>query len=149
MAKTTYQTIASARLVSSASFRYGFKQGHNRSMFRDRQPVSYPSFVPPEARELTEATSTALLQNLKCQAIATPLSSQPILTTYARKGSGGTPILLLHGFDSSALEFRRLLPHLAAETETWAVDLLGFGFTERPPELSYRVQAIRSHKKNG
>ncbi len=36
------------------------------------------------------------------------------------------PILLLHGFDSSLLEFRRLFPRLAAGgAEVWAVDLAG------------------------
>jgi hypothetical protein len=34
--------------------------------------------------------------------------------------SNATPILLLHGFDSSLLEFRRLLPLLATQHETWA-----------------------------
>ena len=35
-------------------------------------------------------------------------------------------MLLLHSFDSSLLEFRRLFPRLAAAgAETWAVDLAG------------------------
>ena len=43
----------------------------------------------------------------------------------------GTPILLLHGFDSSALEFRRLLPLLAkAGFAPYAVDAAGW---VRPP----------------
>jgi len=37
---------------------------------------------------------------------------------------------LLHGFDSSCLEYRRLFPLLAERAETWAVDLLGWGFTD-------------------
>ena len=105
----------------------------------------FPSFIPPEAQGLTEPTSIALLQNLKRQAITTPLSKQTIQTTTVHQGSGGTPILLLHGFDSSVLEFRRLLPLLAAENETWAMDLLGFGFTERLPEIGYGSQAILTH----
>jgi pimeloyl-ACP methyl ester carboxylesterase len=40
------------------------------------------------------------------------------------------PIMLIHGFDSSCLEFRRLGPKLAAEgVDVYAVDVLGFGFT--------------------
>ena len=40
------------------------------------------------------------------------------------------PVLLLHGFDSSSLEFRRLLPLLEKKLETWAVDLVGWGFSD-------------------
>lgn len=41
------------------------------------------------------------------------------------------PIILVHGFDSSCMEYRRLGPLLAAEGfDTYAVDLLGWGFTQ-------------------
>ena len=39
-------------------------------------------------------------------------------------GPDSTPIVMLHGFDSSSLEFRRLYPLLAAAAPTWAVDLV-------------------------
>lgn len=35
------------------------------------------------------------------------------------------PIMLLHGFDSNALEFRNIYPYLSQETDTYAVDLIG------------------------
>ena len=38
--------------------------------------------------------------------------------------------MLLHGFDSSVLEMRRLHPLLARQREAWAVDLVGWGFTD-------------------
>lgn len=103
------------------------------------------NFLPSDIVQLTESTSIALAQSIEQILITTPLSPQPILTTYVRQGSGSTPILLLHGFDSSVLEFRRLLPNLAAENETWAVDLLGFGFTERLPEIPISPAAIKTH----
>lgn len=105
----------------------------------------FPSFIPPEAASLTESTSIALAQKIQIEPIATPLTPQPIPTTYVRQGSGGTPILLLHGFDSSVLEFRRLFPLLAEQNETWAVDLLGFGFTDRFFDLSFAPEAIKTH----
>lgn len=46
-------------------------------------------------------------------------------------GRSEIPILLLHGFDSSIFEFRRLMPQLAQLHPTFAIDLLGFGFTDR------------------
>ncbi|HEY9708947.1 MAG TPA: alpha/beta hydrolase [Oculatellaceae cyanobacterium] len=103
------------------------------------------SFLPSEIAQLTESTSIALAQSIEQVSITTPLNPQPIATTYVRQGSGGTPILLLHGFDSSVFEFRRLLPLLARENETWAVDLLGFGFTERLTEIPFSPTAIKTH----
>jgi pimeloyl-ACP methyl ester carboxylesterase len=94
---------------------------------------------------LTESASIALAQSIQGEEIVTPLSNQPITTAYVNQGTGGTPILLIHGFDSSVLEFRRLIPLLAAENATWAVDLCGFGFTNRLPHLAYSPVAIKTH----
>ncbi|MDH6061359.1 alpha/beta hydrolase [Chrysosporum bergii ANA360D] len=105
----------------------------------------YPSFLPPTVGQLTESTSIALAQSIHSQAIATPLINQSITTTYVQQGSGGVPILLIHGFDSSLLEFRRLVPLLAGNQETWAVDLLGFGFTQRIADLKFSPITIKTH----
>ena len=105
----------------------------------------FPTFLPLTVQKLTEATSITLAQNIKCEAILTPLREKPIETAYVCQGSGGTPILLIHGFDSSILEFRRLLPLLATEQQTWAVDILGFGFTERATEFKLTRSEIATH----
>ena len=105
----------------------------------------FPSFIPAEAKNLTEETSIELVAKIKAESIPTILNPETITTTYVQEGSGGTPILLLHGFDSSVLEFRRLLPLLAQKKETWAVDLLGFGFTERQTEILFDPLAIKTH----
>jgi pimeloyl-ACP methyl ester carboxylesterase len=96
-------------------------------------------------RQLTESTSVTLAQSIKQIAIATPLSTQPIVTTYVQKGNSGTPLLLIHGFDSSVLEYRRLLPLVAEKHQTWAVDLLGFGFTNRPTGIRFSTAEIKTH----
>ncbi len=71
--------------------------------------------------------------------------ARAIVTTYVRQGTEQPSLLLLHGFDSSLLEFRRLLPLLSAQFRTWAVDLLGFGFTERPNAIAISPKVIREH----
>lgn len=63
------------------------------------------------------------------------VSPTPIGTNFAEtetKGKkGDDPILMLHGFDSSLLEFRRLLPKLGElGADAYAVDVLGWGFTD-------------------
>jgi pimeloyl-ACP methyl ester carboxylesterase len=105
----------------------------------------FPSYIPAEASNLTEAQSIALTKQIKQVAIPTPLSKEDVATTYVHQGSGGTPILLIHGFDSSLLEFRRLFPLLAAQQSTYAVDLLGFGFTQRNLEIPLNPENIQTH----
>ncbi|WP_374112672.1 alpha/beta fold hydrolase [Gordonia sp. C13] len=46
---------------------------------------------------------------------------------YVSAGSGGSPILLVHGFPESWWTFRRLIPLLAKGHQVFAVDLRGFG----------------------
>lgn len=94
---------------------------------------------------MTEATSIALAESLQWAQVHTSLMGDEIATAYVCQGQELPPILLLHGFDSSAMEFRRLFPHLAKQAQTWAVDLLGFGFTERPDGLEISTGAIQQH----
>lgn len=105
----------------------------------------FANFLPAQIQQLTESTSIDLAQAIARQDILTPLNPQPIATTYVHQGKGGTPILLLHGFDSSIFEFRRLFPKLAEYQETWAVDLLGFGFTNRISQITFNASAITTH----
>jgi pimeloyl-ACP methyl ester carboxylesterase len=94
---------------------------------------------------LTESTSLSMVAAIESDSIPVPFQSEGIATTYVQQGTGSPPILLLHGFDSSVLEFRRLMPLLAQQTQTWAVDLLGFGFTERPNHLDVSPASIETH----
>ena len=57
----------------------------------------------------------------------------------------GTPLLLLHGFDSSFLEYRRLAPLLADRFQLFIPDLFGFGFSPRPLGLDYGPEPVLRH----
>ncbi|PZV06919.1 MAG: 2-hydroxy-6-oxohepta-2,4-dienoate hydrolase [Leptolyngbya sp.] len=103
------------------------------------------SVLPRAAAGLSESTSVDLAARVQLAAVKTPLMEPPIPTAYvaAEDGDSDPPLLLIHGFDSSLFEFRRLLPLLAPRA--WAVDLLGFGFSDRTfsPDLS--PGAIKLH----
>ena len=63
--------------------------------------------------------------------------------------NGNLPLILIHGFDSSSLEYRRLGPRLAAMgIDTYAVDILGWGFTQLENVSSFsakaKVETLRS-----
>ncbi len=52
-------------------------------------------------------------------------------------GGEGPPLLCLHGFDSSFLEFRRIYPLLKNKFKLIIPDLLGFGFSPRISNINY------------
>jgi len=54
----------------------------------------------------------------------------------------GVPILFLHGFDSSLLEFRRIFPYLKNHFQLIIPDLLGFGFSPRIFNNQYNPENI-------
>ena len=60
-------------------------------------------------------------------------------------GGKGQPILLLHGFDSSFLEFRRIYKSLKRNFQVIIPDLLGFGFSPRCATNEYNSSKIISH----
>ncbi len=58
---------------------------------------------------------------------------------YREAGPANAPVvILLHGFPTSSLQYRNLIPLLADRHRVIAPDLPGFGFTEVPPERQYR-----------
>ena len=60
-------------------------------------------------------------------------------------GGKGQPILLLHGFDSSFLEFRRVYQSLKRNYKVIIPDLFGFGFCPRDPSMEINPSKIISH----
>jgi len=120
---------------------------------------------------LTETTSRNLAQRLTIVPVA--MGSGTVATATVCGGYHSpavAPLVCLHGFDSSLLEFRRLLPALeqrlsAAQLNSenqvnnsqpeldstakvgniWLLDLLGFGFTERPLDLAITPETIKTH----
>ena len=47
------------------------------------------------------------------------------------------PILLIHGFLGSSYDFSRVMPDLAKDRPVIAVDLAGFGLSDKSPDLDY------------
>ena len=57
----------------------------------------------------------------------------------------GEPLLLLHGFDSSFLEYRRIAPLLCSRFQLFIPDLFGFGFSPRPSAADYGREPVLRH----
>lgn len=59
-----------------------------------------------------------------------------------RSGFGGSPVVLLHGFGTSAFLWRRIAPELAVTGCTaFACDLFGYGASDRPSDASFGIRA--------
>jgi len=100
-------------------------------------------FTEPAARTAAAAVQSCAL-TLPAEFARAPLESSFISTGVAAQ-PGVPPVVLLHSFDSSCLEFRRVMPLLAAaQIEAYALDILGWGFTETAG-CSVSVDAKRAH----
>jgi pimeloyl-ACP methyl ester carboxylesterase len=59
-----------------------------------------------------------------------------------RYGHGGAPILLVHGFGTSSFLWRNVAPDIALANRTaFAVDLFGYGESDRPFDADYGIAA--------
>ena len=114
----------------------------------------FAHFLPSSVAEIQDAGAIDLLQTIQRRTVEVPFQQglTALSTAYvhfAPQSSslyrGTVPILLLHGFDSSLLEFRRLLPFLSGGSDVWAIDLFGSGFTEHPAAISVNPGSIRQH----
>ena len=109
--------------------------------------------LPEAAAGLTEATSVAIAQQIQWVPIKLPknlVETGSLLTSYVCWGDlrgDRAPVLLLPGFDSSLLEFRRLVPLLAEACQVYAMDLAGFGFCDRTVLSSVNPVLVKQHLK--
>mmetsp|Transcript_26477 Transcript_26477/g.82440 ORF Transcript_26477/g.82440 Transcript_26477/m.82440 type:complete len:330 (-) Transcript_26477:22-1011(-) len=105
-----------------------------------------PAVTAPIASKLAEVQEPAARALAEAyEVVDLPSSRTTFVRTAAARdgGAASPPLVLLHGFDSSALEFRRLLPALEARgVAAYALDVAGWGLTE-PGDAGVSVEAKR------
>jgi len=57
-------------------------------------------------------------------------------SVYVEQSGRGEPVLLIHGFGASTYSWRMVMPELAQDYRVVALDLYGFGWSERPEDWS-------------
>ena len=134
--KSSYSSLASTSTLSAASYQEDL------------------TFTPPNTvteGAISEELCTAAAQKMK--RVMVPVSTDVSDTGFvgisfihfaAQPSSKKKtlPLLLVHGFDSSSLEYRRLGPQLAAMgIDVYAVDLLGWGYTQLENVKSFSAAA--------
>ncbi len=65
-----------------------------------------------------------------------------IRTRFWQMGTQGSVVLLLHGIACSVLEWQRNIEALAVHHRVFAVDLLGFGLTDKPADETYNIPRL-------
>lgn len=115
----------------------------------DLDATTFPPFLPPEVKLLRDPVARAFAARIQRLPVQTNLAEKPIMTSCIQPAIANDdlpPVLLLHGFDSSCLEWRFTYPKLEnANLECWAFDILGWGFSYSEDLRSVGVQAKREH----
>jgi hypothetical protein len=86
-----------------------------------------PSFLPSEIAPLTRKHLLLCAQSIKQISNYDSSKQAAVVTTYVRQGNGGTPILLLHGFDSFCIRVSSFNPITALKMKRGQLILLGLG----------------------
>ena len=131
----------------------------NTKASSSKVPVD-PTFVPPDCIGAGITEELCIDTSQRMRRVKVPVSPSihadgevGISYTFWPKSSKSRtplpPVILIHGFDSSNLEFRRLGSRLASRgVDTYAVDLLGWGYTQLDNVLDFsasaKVEALQS-----
>ncbi|WP_166266896.1 alpha/beta fold hydrolase [Marinobacter caseinilyticus] len=58
---------------------------------------------------------------------------------FSRMAGQGEPLVLLHGFPTASWDWNRVWPLLTQHYKVLAVDMLGFGFSDKPIDYDYSI----------
>ena len=64
---------------------------------------------------------------------------QDVQINYVERGEGDRNILLVHGFGSSIYSWKDILDALAQHFHVYAMDVKGFGYSEKPKDADYSL----------
>jgi pimeloyl-ACP methyl ester carboxylesterase len=60
---------------------------------------------------------------------------------FVRRGGSGKPLLLIHGFPTSSFDWAAMWPALSSRYSLHALDMLGFGLSDKPKAFAYSLSA--------
>ncbi len=59
---------------------------------------------------------------------------------FSRMAGQGEPLVLMHGYPTASWDWNRLWPMLVPHHNVLTLDMLGFGFSDKPADYSYSIQ---------
>ncbi|XVE83686.1 hypothetical protein DITRI_Ditri16bG0106500 [Diplodiscus trichospermus] len=107
----------------------------------------FPSFLPKEVEKIKDPFARNLARRIKRLPVQIECSESFIMSSCIPPlVQSDNPVLLLHCFDSSCLEWRRAYPLLEESgLEAWAIDVLGWGFSDLGKLPPCNVESKRYH----
>ncbi|XP_040957490.1 uncharacterized protein [Gossypium hirsutum] len=93
----------------------------------------FPPFLPKEIEKIKDPFARNLARRIKRLPVQIGCSESYIMSSCVQPlaQTDANPVALLHCFDSSCLEWRRAYPLLEESgLEAWALDILGWGFSD-------------------
>ncbi|KAJ4762922.1 alpha/beta-Hydrolases superfamily protein [Rhynchospora pubera] len=108
----------------------------------------FPPFVPKEVERIKDTHAIALAKRIERVPVMIDSEKGAIMSSCVRPlhQNSNEPVVLLHGFDSSCLEWRYVYPLLEdAGVEAWAIDILGWGFSDLETLPPCDVATKRKH----
>lgn len=108
----------------------------------------FPSFLPKQVENIKDPFARKLATRIERLPVQISSAEGPIMSSCVRPlvHKETNPVVLLHGFDSSCLEWRCTYPLLEdAGLELWSVDILGWGFSGLESFPSCDVASKREH----
>nr|XP_016494322.1 PREDICTED: uncharacterized hydrolase YugF-like isoform X2 [Nicotiana tabacum] len=106
----------------------------------------FPDFLPKQVENIKDPFARKLASRI--ERLPVNFSKGCVMSSCVKpkEQTEANPVVLLHGFDSTCLEWRYALPLLEeAGLETWAVDILGWGFSDLERLPSCDVASKRDH----
>lgn len=144
---------ASARLLNGRSYFYLRRRCTNN---QDNNGLRKKRFQRPQGKE-NYVQSKSLASMGALTESNEELDSSPgdysIVTTsvwnwqgynirYQFAGSDGPALVLIHGFGANSDHWRKNLPFLAKSHRVYAIDLLGYGYSDKPNPLDFPVNSL-------
>ncbi|XP_073221007.1 alpha/beta hydrolase domain-containing protein VTE7-like isoform X2 [Cicer arietinum] len=108
----------------------------------------FPPFLPNEIHTVKDPFARKFAMRIQRLPVPVSFAENSIMSSCVKPlvQSKEPPIVLLHGFDSSCLEWRYGYPLLEeAGFETWAIDILGWGFCDLANLPPCDVVSKRNH----
>ncbi|SOB77542.1 Pimeloyl-ACP methyl ester carboxylesterase [Marinobacter sp. LV10R510-11A] len=59
---------------------------------------------------------------------------------FSRMAGSGEPLILMHGFPTASWDWSRIWPMLVQSNNVLALDMLGFGFSDKPRGYAYSIE---------
>lgn len=110
--------------------------------------TEFPSFLPTQVENVKDLFARKMASRIQRLPVELSSLNRPILSSCVKPmvHAKTNPLVLMHGFDSSCLEWRYTFPLLEdANLETWVVDILGWGFSDLESRPACNVVSKREH----